>query len=155
MGLFGGGNSSSSTSNTNTTIDGRIAGAPGGQAVASYGAGNVSLSVLDGGAVAGAIDLAKSGREMASKDFAEVLNAAQANRELASKEFGSVMDSAKWLFEKNTASMQETLKSIGGVYQQARETELSKDVQGSKQLLQVVGFVVVGLVALSAFRKGA
>lgn len=139
MGLFGGGNSSSNTSNTNTTIDGRIAGAPGGTAVASYGTGNVT--VLDGGAVAGAIDLAKTGRELASKEFGEVLN------------------SAKWLFEKsaeqNATAMQETLKSVGGVYQQARETELSKDVQGSKQLLQVVGFVVVGLVALSAFKRGA
>lgn len=141
MGLFGGGNSSSSTTNNNTSIDGRIAGAPGGQAVASYGAGNVALNVLDGGAVAGALDLAKTGRELASKEFGEVLN------------------SAKWLFEKSAeqsaTAMQETLKSVGGVYQQARETELSKDVQGSKQLLQVVGFVVVGLVALSAFRKGA
>lgn len=99
-----------------------------------------TVNVLDGGAIAGAIDLAKTGRELANKEFGEVLNA------------------SKWLFEKATAettkNMQETLSSVGGIYQQARETELSKDVQGSKQLLQVVGFIVVGMVALAAFKKG-
>lgn len=136
--MSGGGKSSSSNSSStsNTNVDGRQAVGDGGNAVANYGAGAVSVNVLDGGAVAGAIDLSKSGRELASKEFSEILGA------------------AKWLYEQNTGALKETLSSVGNVYQQARETELSKDVQGSKQLLQVVGFVVVGLVALSAAKRG-
>lgn len=143
MGLFsfGSGNSSkSSTTNNNTTIDGRQVTGAGGSAIANYGTAPMNVSILDGGAIAGALDLAKSGRELANKEFGEVLNA------------------SKWFFEKATAettkNMQETLSNVGGIYQQARETELSKDVQGSKQLLQVVGFIVVGMVALAAFKKG-
>lgn len=112
----------------------------GGAALVAREGSNISMNVLDGGAIAGAIDLAKEGRQ------------------LANKEFGQVLNSAQWFFEKatseNARAMKETLSSVGQVYQTARETELSKDVQGSKQLLQVVGFTVVGMVALAAFKKG-
>lgn len=112
----------------------------GGAALTARDSSTIHMTVLDGGAIAGAIDLAKSTRDLASKEFGQVLNSAQWFFENASKE--------------NAAAMKETLTSVGDVYQKARETELSKDVQGSKQLLQVVGFIVVGMVALAAFKKG-
>jgi hypothetical protein len=101
-----------------------------------------TINVLDGGAVAGAIDLAKSGRDLASKDFAEVVNA---GRYLLDKAYAEV--------DAGRGAIKETLSSVGQMYQSARETELAKDAQPTKQILAVAGFTVVGLAALAAMNK--
>ncbi|KJV28650.1 hypothetical protein VI06_11550 [Aquitalea magnusonii] len=102
-----------------------------------------TINVLDGGAVAGAIDLAKSGRDLASKDFSEVVNAGK-----------YLLDRAYAEVDAGRGAVKETLSSVGQMYQTARETELSKDAQPTKQILAVAGFTVVGLAALAAMKKG-
>ncbi|WP_293762597.1 hypothetical protein [uncultured Aquitalea sp.] len=146
---MGGKSSSSSASSTtnntsssysSTSQDNRISQQSGVAVSASTG---TTVNVLDGGAVAGAIDLAKSGRELANKEFSEVVNAGK-----------YLLDKAYAETDATRASVKETLASVGTMYQTARETELSKDAQSTKQILTVAGFAVVGLAALQAMKKG-
>lgn len=103
----------------------------------------VTMQVLDGGAVAGAIDLAKAGRQQDSEDFASIIGAGK-----------YLLDKAYSEVDASRLAMKETLSSVGQVYQQAREQELTKDSANTKSILTVAGFAVVGLVALQAAKKG-
>jgi len=144
---MGGKSSSSSASSTTTNNtyqtnneDNRMTIGNGGMGISGSGNSTV-MNVLDGGAVAGAIDLAKGTRELASKDFGEVLNAGKYLLDQAYKNASDARDAAR-----------ETIKDVGGIYQQSRETELSKDTQSAKQLMTVGGMILVGVIAAKSLK---
>ncbi|MCW3478959.1 hypothetical protein OL229_05190 [Neisseriaceae bacterium JH1-16] len=143
-----GGKSSSRSDNSTTTnntyqtsnADNRMTIGNGGLGVSGTG-NSTTMNILDGGAVAGAIDLAKSGRQLASQDFGEVLNAGKYLIDQAYKNASDSRDAAR-----------ETIKDVGQVYQQSRETELSKDTQSAKQLMTVGGMILVGVIAAKSLK---
>lgn len=153
-----GGKSSSSSSNSTTnnytsnSEDNRVVTGQGGSALIAREGSSVVNNVLDGGAVALAVNLAKSGRELANKEFGELLNSGQYLVEKAYKDNDANRAFLKETLTEITKSNQQTMKDVGSVYQSAREQELTKETAGTKQLLTVAGFAVVGLAALQALK---
>lgn len=139
---------------TSTSEDNRVVTGTGGSALIARDGSSVTMvnNVLDGGAIAGAIDLAKSGRELASKDFAAVVNEGHYQIEQAYKSADKDREFLKETMAEVAKSNQQIMKDVGSVYQSAREQELTKDTAGTKQILTIAGFAVVGLAALQAMK---
>lgn len=126
MGLFSGGNSSSSSNTTNntSTTDRRGVADNGGIIINTGGAGAVSLT--DQGAVAAALDAGKDGFDRNAKTFSEVVGLAR-----------DVVRSSVDATVKTGAQLTDAYATSSGAISPT-----------------MIAVIVVGVVALLAFRKG-
>lgn len=132
MGLFGGGNSSSSTSNLQETQDNRIAAAQNSSNLQnSRGIINGDVNMLDGGAIGSAFD------------FANHIAAGAANEAAAS-------------LGANQATMQTAMEAVQTAYAGANQN-LSDAYQtakaGDQKIMAMGALVVLAIVAVKVMGK--
>jgi hypothetical protein len=131
----GGGGSSSSSSSTATTttnVDKRQV-VDGGVGVSSdQSTVNVATYNLDGGAIAAAMDLSKSGLDGIGKSFSEVLGFA-----------GQVLS----LTKQQQQLVTDAQSSVGDAYKTAQE------ISSGQRMLVAGGLIIAGVVAVSVFNK--
>lgn len=129
MGLFGGGNSSTQT--TNQTFDKRVV--ADGSSVGVSG-DNTIVNSLDQGAIANALDLARAAVDANTKGVIDVLGLARE----------TVTGSVETLGKSTSA----TIESLSSGYSNA------KGLDAGKSATIVAAVVVAGLIAIYYFRKG-
>ncbi len=135
------GSSSSKSASTTTTnnVDKRLVVDNGGVGV-SADSSNVSVSVLDGGAVNAAISLAKFSGDNQLKGYEDLLG-------LTKDTFGSVFDIVK----KNTDTVDHITSTVTSAVQDARNSELK--ATNDNRYLVAAGLAVVGIVAVKVWSK--
>ncbi|MQY50833.1 hypothetical protein [Rhodocyclus gracilis] len=129
----GGGGSSSSSANTTTTntTDKRLV-VDTGVGVSSDSS-TVNVSVLDQGAINGAIDLAKTGTVSAYSGIDKLLGFAKDVLELDKQSQKLVAQSAE---------------NVGSAYKTAQ------DASSGQRFMVAGGMIIAGIVAVSALKKG-
>ena len=131
MGLFSGGNSSSTTLVTNESTDRRVVADTGSVGVSGD---HTVVNTLDQGAIAKSLDLARSAIDSNNKSVLDVLGLARQ----------TVVGSVETLSKSTTA----TIDSLNTGYSNA------KGLDAGKSAAIVAAVVVAGFVALYYFRKG-
>jgi len=128
MGLFSGGNSSSTTSVTNLTTDKRVVADTGSVGVSGD---NTTVNLLDEGAVTASLDFARAGMAENSKTAAEILG-------LARQSITGALDTAKLAGSLSA----QTIESLSTGYSNA------KGLDAQKSVLIVAAVVVVAFFIL-------
>ena len=133
MGLFGGGNSSATTTNTQETQDNRIASAENSSNLQnSRGVINGDVNMLDGGAVNSAFN------------FAENIAAGAAHTQAAS-------------LGANTAAIQTAMQAVQTAYRGANDN-LAEAYQtakaGDQKIMATAAIIILGIVAVKVLGKG-
>lgn len=132
MGLFGGGNSSSSTSNTQITQDNRIAAAQDSTNLANSGGTiNGSVNLLDGGAITKSFDFANAIAEGAANTAAASIGA-------------------------NQATMTTAMQAVQSAYanENASLSDAYTNAKAGEQKIMVAGALLIGaIVAIKVFGK--
>lgn len=133
MGLFGGGNSSSSTQNVQDTQDNRIAAAQNSNNIQnSRGVINGDVNMLDGGAINSAFKFASDVAQGAADETVASLGANQATIKTAMQAVQTAYQGAN----DNLAEAYQTAKA------------------GDQKIMAVAAVVILGIVAVKAFGKG-
>lgn len=128
MGLFGGGNSSSSTANYTDQKDMRVV---GGDASQNISANDSTITVSDFGAVQGGLNTANRALELSTQLISE--NTRQAAQEQASMYSGALN------------AVASARQDVADAYKSATTPENS--------MLKIAGFVVVGVAAVSLLAR--
>lgn len=129
------GGSSSSSSSSTQNVDKRLVTGDGSVGISSD-TSTVSVNVLDGGAVAGAIDLARSADANAGKNLSTVLNFA-----------GLALAKSAESIGQSAATIKESSATVATAYDQA------KGQGADARVLAYGAMAVVALVAVKSFGK--
>jgi uncharacterized beta-barrel protein YwiB (DUF1934 family) len=131
MGLFGGGNSSSSTSNETQNIDQKIQTAAGSTGVSA--SGNSVVTMLDGGAVGKAFDFAA--------------NIAQGAAQEATASSASIQSMATSAMQSVQSAYKDTTGTVAAAYETAKA--------GEQKIMVAVAMSILAIVAIKVMGKSA
>jgi hypothetical protein len=159
MGLFGGGNSSSSTTNLTQTenTDQRVV-ADANSTVLNSGGGAISFT--DEGATARALDAARDNATLASKSLADLIGL---SRNVASEQrqgFGLLLDTADRAFARIDAQQSSSLNKFATLAGDISSAGAQSAASQAKSLAESFGIasgkspnavLILGVIAVAAF----
>ena len=133
MGLFGGGNSSATTTNTQETQDNRIASAENSSNLQnSRGVINGDVNMLDGGAINSAFDFANRVAQGAADETVASIGANQATIKTA-------MEAVQTAYQGENASLADAYRTAKA---------------GEQKIMATAAIVILGIVAVKVLGKG-